>query len=218
MANIRKEARARNEVVGPTEREFRLAVRRRMLQPLNPRDFTRDFVDRVRSRDQAKWNVRLDDADLTVSPSAPMRVARLLMRPFRILAVNLAPAFAQVDRQAQINEYHRRLLWATTRELELTRLQLDLLKRELRRLGIRTDIPLFRGGRRDDGRSRDRAPRGRGTSRGSPRTAFRNDGRRGGRREHYRPRGGRGARSGRGGRQRPGGNAKAPSGTASRAR
>ena len=195
MSDIRRTARARAEEGTRSEREFRADVKKRMLAPLGARDFSEEFADRIRSRDASRWNVQLTAAEFHGSSSAPVRLLRWVLKPLARLFFNVHPAVEQAARQAEINEYHRRLLWATNRDLEFARLELDLIKSELRRLGIHADFSFSpsagesgvrgsgggnvpgrgrsdgRGGRPDRGRSdrgrsdRGRSDRGRGDRR-----------------------------------------------------
>ena len=121
MAGIRRTARERAEEGGKTEREFKADLRKRMLQPL-ARGFTDDFAEGVRSRDQVRWNIGLKSNRFHGSSSAPMRVLRRLFSPLTRLLLNLEPVVELAARQAEINEYHRRLLWVTSRDLEVARL------------------------------------------------------------------------------------------------
>lgn len=138
MAGIRKTLRERADEGGLTEREFQARHWQRMLRPLKGLD--EDFADRFRSRDPSRWNVALDGADFHGGASGSARFFRRLLRPLARLLVDLSPAARQAARQAEINEYYRRLLWATNRDLEQTRLELDLLKRELRRFGVQAEF------------------------------------------------------------------------------
>ena len=203
MAGIRRTARERAEEGGKTEREFKADLRKRMLQPFTAHGFSDDFVERVRSRDQARWNIGLSARRLRASPSAPMRMLRWMFWPLTRVLVNVQSAAEQVGRQAEINEYHRRLLWAANRDLELARLELNLIKRELRRLGVYADFSFRRGPDgsprssspargRSDGRS-GRSDRGRGNGR---RDGGRADRERGAGRDRQGWRGPRGGRSG----------------------
>lgn len=138
MAGIRKTLRERAEDGGLTEREFQARHWQRMLRPLKGLD--EDFADRFRSRDPSRWNVALNGADFHGGASGSARFFRRLLGPLVRLLVDLSPAARQAARQAEINEYYRRLLWATNRDLEQTRLELDLLKRELRRFGVQAEF------------------------------------------------------------------------------
>ena len=176
MAGIRKTLRERADEGGLTEREFQARHWQRMLRPLKGLD--EDFADRFRSRDPSRWNVALDGADFHGGASGSARFFRRLLRPLARLLVDLSPAARQAARQAEINEYYRRLLWATNRDLEQTRLELDLLKRELRRFGVQAEFSFKappasadeassapRGGGRGEDRGagdRGRGERGRG--------------------------------------------------------
>lgn len=221
MADIRKTVRERAEEGGLTEREFRARHLQRMLRPLAGPGISDDFADRFRSRDPEKWNVRLTDPDFHGGRSAAGRFFRRLLRPLARLLVDLAPAAEQAARQAEINEYYRRLLWATNRDLEQARLELDLLKRELRRFGVQADFSFrtpsgegegggpARGGggserqRRREGGGPDRQQRGDGRRKsggrqgGRPNPSGRSNS--GGRSHAGRRGGGGGSRGGRGG-------------------
>ena len=222
MADIRKTVRERAEEGGLTEREFRARHLQRMLRPLAGPGISDDFADRFRSRDPEKWNVRLTGADFHGGGSAAGRFFRRVLRPLARLLVDLAPAAEQAARQAEINEYYRRLLWATNRDLEQARLELDLLKRELRRFGVRADFS-FRAPSGEGEGGGGAPPRGGGSERprrregGGPDRQQRGDGRRksggrqggrsnpagrsnqGGRSHSGRRSGGGGSRGGRGG-------------------
>ncbi len=197
MADIRKAVRERAEEGEKSEREFKAELRRRMLQPLDSRGFTDDFCERVRSRDPARWNVHLHPRNLRAARSAPLRALRWLCSPLIRALVNLDAASRAAARQAQINEYHRRLLWDLNRDLELTRLELGVVKRELRRLGIHIEVS-FAGGGEGPARGRSGRPdRGRGDRRRGSGSSAEREG--GGRRDRRGPRpyrGGRGDRAG----------------------
>lgn len=210
MADIRKTVRERADEGGLTEREFRARHLQRMLRPLAGPGISDDFADRFRSRDPSRWNIRLTRRDFHGGRSAAGRFLRRVLGPLVRLLVDLAPAAAQAARQAEINEYYRRLLWATNRDLEQARLELDLLKRELRRFGVRADFS-FRapsgdgesgasggGPTRGGGPERPRRREGGGSER--PRgDGRRKSGGRPGRPPSGRRSGGGGNRSGRGG-------------------
>ena len=164
MAGIRKTLRERAEEGGLTEREFQARHWQRMLRPLKGLD--EDFADRFRSRDPSRWNVALEGADFHGGGSGSARFFRRLLRPLARLLVDLSPALRQAARQADINEYYRRLLWATNRDLEQTRLELDLLKRELRRFGVQAEFS-FRAPADEPGGSSPTRGSGRGEDRGS---------------------------------------------------
>ena len=131
------------------------------LQPL-ARGFTDDFAEGVRSRDPGPLEHRPEvepvpwfvvGADAGAAAGCSRRLTRLLL--------NLEPVVELAARQAEINEYHRRLLWeVTSRDLEVARLELDLVKRELRRLGVNAEFSFGAGvGRRRDTPA-DRRPLG----------------------------------------------------------
>ena len=201
MADIRRVARERAEEGRKSEREFKADVKKRMLSPLGSRGFTEEFAERIRSRDTSRWNIQLSKKAFRGSSFGLMRMARWFLTPLTRLLVNVNPAVEQAARQAEINEYHRRLLWATNRDLELTRLELNLIKSELRRLGVHADFsfssaagssePAPRSGGSGRGRSDNRggrSDRGRGDRRRSDGDRRRGDGNRsdresGGRRE-----------------------------------
>ena len=180
MGDIRRGARERAEEGTKSERDFKADVKKRMLMPLSSRGFTEEFAERIRSRDTARWNIRLTKQAFRGSSFALMRILRWILTPLTRLLVNLQPAVEQAARQAEINEYHRRLLWATNRDLELTRLEINLIKSELRRLGVNAEFSFSpgsasadapqrsgQGGRgRSDGRG-GRSDRGRGDRRRS---------------------------------------------------
>lgn len=167
MAGIRKTLRERAEEGGLTEREFQARHWQRMLRPLKGLD--EDFADRFRSRDPSRWNVALNGADFHGGASGSVRFFRRLLRPLVRLLVDLSPAARQAARQAEINEYYRRLLWATNRDLEQTRLELDFLKRELRRFGVQAEFSFQPPPDSADDARGSSAPRGggRGEDRGS---------------------------------------------------
>ncbi len=208
MADIRRVARERAEEGKKSEREFKADVKKRMLSPLGSRGFTEEFAERIRSRDTSRWNIQLSKKAFRGSSFGLMRMARWFLTPLTRLLVNVNPAVEQAARQAEINEYHRRLLWATNRDLELTRLELNLIKSELRRLGVHADFsfsaaagssePAPRSGGSGRGRSDNRggrSDRGRGDRRRSD--GNRSDRESGGRRERQ----GSGQGSGQGSRQ-----------------
>ncbi len=196
MAGIRKTVRERAEEGGKTEREFKADLRKRMMQPFGARGFSEGFIERVRSRDQARWNLELKLRQLSDAPSAPMRMLRRLLSPIARLFVNLQPVFELTARQAEINEYHRRLLWAMNRDLELARLELDLVKRELRRLGVNAEFSFSRVSGSGEISSKGKVSGGRHEGRGGRQDR----GRTGGRRSS----GGRSDREGGGRRDRQG--------------
>ena len=177
MADIRRVARERAEEGTKSEAEFKADVKKRMLSPLGSRGFSEDFAERIRSRDTSRWNIRLSTKALRGSTVGLMRMVRWFLTPVTRLLVNFHPAVEQAARQAEINEYHRRLLWATNRDLELTRLEVNLIKSELRRLGVHADFSFSSGagtseaaqrsGGSGRGRSdnRGRSDRGRGDRR-----------------------------------------------------
>lgn len=163
MADIRRVARERAEEGAKSEREFKADVKKRMLLPLGSRGFSEDFAERIRSRDTSRWNVRLSKKAFRSSPFGLMRMVRWFLTPLTRLLVNFHPAVDQVARQAEINEYHRRLLWATNRDLELTRLEVNLIKSELRRLGVHADFAFSSGAGSSEATQRSGGP-GRGRS------------------------------------------------------
>lgn len=196
MADIRRVARERAEEGTKSEREFKADVKKRMLMPLGSRGFSEDFAERIRSRDTSRWNIQLSTQAFRSASFGLMGLMRWLLTPLTRLLVNLQPAVDQAARQAEINEYHRRLLWATNRDLELARLELNLIKSELRRLGVHADFSFSSGG------GGEASPRGGGSGRG------RSDGRSGrsdrGRGERRRGDGARPDREGGGRRERQG--------------
>lgn len=197
MADIRRVARERADEGNKTEREFKADVKKRMLMPLGSRGFSEDFAERIRSRDASRWNVQLTAAQFHGSAFVPMRVLRWFFTPLARLLVNVHPAVQQAARQAEINEYHRRLLWATNRDLELARLEINLIKSELRRLGVNADFAFSTGPGAAEASSRSSGSgRGRSDGRGG-----RSDRGRGDRR---RSEGGRSDREGGGRRERQG--------------
>lgn len=197
MADIRRVARERAEEGAKSEREFKADVKKRMLMPLGSRGFSEDFAERIRSRDTSRWNVRLSSKAYRSSPFALMRLLRWFLAPLTRLLVNFQPSVDQVTRQAEINEYHRRLLWATNRDLELARLEINVIKNELRRLGVHADFSFSSGAA-----SSEAGQRSGGSGRG------RSDGRGGrsdrGRGDRRRSDGGRADREGGGRRERQG--------------
>lgn len=210
MADIRRAARERTEEGAKSEREFRADVKKRMLMPLSSRGLSEDFAERVRSRDGSRWNIQLSQGAFRSSPNGLVRALRWLVLPLTRLLVNLHPAVEQAARQAEINEYHRRLLWATTRDLELTRLEINLIKSELRRLGVHADFSFSSGtGGADVGQRSGASGRGRSDGRGGRSDRSRGDRRRsdGGRSD--REGGGRRDRQGSGQERRPTGGAPA---------
>ena len=194
MAGIRRTVQTRPNEPGPREKDLRDELQGRMLRPFSTRGFSETFTADVRSRVQGRWNIQLSADDLADGESAAWRVARAVFSPVLLLAFNLGALVGMASRQAEINEYHRRLLWATNRDLAIARRELDGLKRELRRLGVHADFsaggPPSRS--RPAGRSGSSARRsgpGRGRGRRGP-------GRNRGRRSGDRPRGGRGRSGG----------------------
>lgn len=197
MADIRRAARERAEEGTKSEREFKADVKKRMLMPLGSRGFSEDFTERIRSRDASRWNIQLTAAQFHGSAFVPMRILRWILKPLARLMVNVHPAVQQAGRQAEINEYHRRLLWATNRDLELARLEINLIKSELRRLGVNADFSFSQGPAGAEASSRSSGSgRGRSDARGS-----RSDRGRGERRRND---GGRSDREGAGRRERQG--------------
>ena len=140
MADIRRVARERAEGGAKSEREFKADVKKRMLMPLGSRGFSEDFAERIRSRDTSRWNIQLSNKAFRSSSIGLMQLLRWLLTPVTRLLVNFQPTVDQIARQAEINEYHRRLLWATNRDLELARLEISVIKNELRRLGVHADF------------------------------------------------------------------------------
>ena len=179
MADIRRVARERAEGGAKSEREFKADVKKRMLLPLGSRGFTEEFAERIRSRDTSRWNIRLSNKAFRSSPFGLLRLVRWFLTPLTRLLVNFHPAVEQVARQAEINEYHRRLLWATNRDLELTRLEVNLIKSELRRLGVHADFSFSPGaGSSEAGQRSGGSGRGRSDSRGGRSDRGRGDRRR----------------------------------------
>ena len=167
MADIRRVARERAEQGTKSEREFKADVKKRMLLPLGSRGFSEEFAERIRSRDTSRWNIRLSKKAFRSSPFGLMRMVRWFLTPLSRLLVNVHPAVEQAARQAEINEYHRRLLWATNRDLELTRLEVRLIKSELRRLGIHADFSFSSAaGSPESGQRSGGSGRGRSDNRG----------------------------------------------------
>ena len=180
MADIRRATRQRAEEGSKSEREFKADVKKRMLMPLSSRGFSEEFAERIRSRDTARWNIQLTKRAFRGSSFALMRIVRWFFTPLTRLLVNLHPAVEQAARQAEINEYHRRLLWATNRDLELTRLEINLIKSELRRLGVNADFAFSPGSASADAPQRSgQSGRGRSDSRGGRPDRGRGDRRRG---------------------------------------
>ncbi len=197
MSDIRRVARERAEEGKKSEREFKADVKKRMLLPLGSRGFSEEFAERIRSRDTSRWNIQLSKKAFRGSPFGLVRMVRWLLTPLTRLLVNFNPAVEQAARQAEINEYHRRLLWATNRDLELTRLEVNLIKSELRRLGVHADFSFSAGAGSSEAAQRSGGSgRGRSDSRGG-----RSDRGRGDRR---RSEGGRSDREGGGRRERQG--------------
>ena len=179
MADIRRVARERAEEGTKSEREFKADVKKRMLMPLGSRGFTEDFAERIRSRDTSRWNVQLSSTAFRSSPFGPMRLLRWFFTPLTRLLVNFQPTVDQVARQAEINEYHRRLLWATNRDLELARLEINVIKNELRRLGVHADFSFSSGGASSEaGQRSGGSGRGRSDNRGGRSDRGRGDRRR----------------------------------------
>ena len=179
MADIRRVARERAEEGAKSEREFKADVKKRMLSPLGSRGFSEEFAERIRSRDTSRWNIRLSKQAFRSSPFGLMRMVRWVLTPLTRLLVNFHPAVDQVARQAEINEYHRRLLWATNRDLELTRLELNLIKSELRRLGVHADFSFSSGAGSSEAAQRSGGSgRGRSDNRGGRSDRGRGDRRR----------------------------------------
>ena len=180
MADIRRAANERAAGETKSEREFKADLKKRMMLPLSSRGLSEDFAERVRSREASRWNIQLKAAHLHGSASAPMRALRWVFRPLAGLLVNLRPAVEQAARQAEINEYHRRLLWATNRDLELARLEINLIKSELRRLGVHADFSFSPGPGSPEAPQRSgQSGRGRQDGRGGRGDRSRGDRRRG---------------------------------------
>lgn len=180
MADIRRVARERAEEGAKSEREFKADVKKRMLLPLGSRGFSEEFAERIRSRDTSRWNVRLSPKAFRSSPFGLVRMVRWLLTPLTRLLVNFHPAVEQAARQAEINEYHRRLLWATNRDLELTRLEVNVIKSELRRLGVHADFSFSSGAGSSEATQRSGGSgRGRSDNRGGRSDRGRGDRRRG---------------------------------------
>ena len=179
MADIRRVARERAEEGTKSEREFKSDVKKRMLSPLSSRGFSEDFAERIRSRDTSRWNIRLSKKAFRSSPFGLVQLVRWFLTPLTRLLVNFHPAVEQAARQAEINEYHRRLLWATNRDLELTRLEVNLIKSELRRLGVHADFSFSSGAGSSEATPRSGgSARGRSDSRGGRSDRGRGDRRR----------------------------------------
>jgi hypothetical protein len=179
MGDIRRVARERTEEGTKSERDFKADVKKRMLMPLSSRGFTEEFAERIRSRDTARWNIQLTQKAFRGSSFALMRILRWCLTPLTRLLVNLQPAVEQAARQAEINEYHRRLLWATNRDLELARLEINLIKSELRRLGVNAEFSFSPGSASADTPQRSgQSGRGRSDSRGGRSDRGRGDRRR----------------------------------------
>jgi hypothetical protein len=179
MADIRRVARERAEEGAKSEREFKADVKKRMLSPLGSRGFSEEFAERIRSRDTSRWNIRLSKQAFRGSRFGLVRMVRWLLTPLTRLLVNFHPAVEQAARQAEINEYHRRLLWATNRDLELTRLEVNVIKSELRRLGVHADFSFSSGAGSSEAAQRSAGSgRGRSDNRGGRSDRGRGDRRR----------------------------------------
>lgn len=179
MADIRRVARERAEEGAKSEREFKADVKKRMLSPLGSRGFSEEFAERIRSRDTSRWNIRLSKQAFRGSRFGLVRMVRWLLTPLTRLLVNFHPAVEQAARQAEINEYHRRLLWATNRDLELTRLEVNVIKSELRRLGVHADFSFSSGAGSSEAAQRSGGSgRGRSDNRGGRSDRGRGDRRR----------------------------------------
>ncbi len=186
MADIRDRAQNQNNEDTVTKRQYRANVRDRLSRPLG-RGFTEDFVQIMRVREPEGWNVQLEAESFGSSRSSLVRGLRWLFAPVRRALVNTDPAVRQAARQAEINEYFRRLLVAANEDLELTRLELGALRQQLGRLGVKADFSFAEPKPAPD-RSRGRSPRGRSDSRrGRPREDSGGD-----RRDGSRSRSGRG--------------------------
>ncbi len=180
MADIRRKVQREPAPGAPTEKQFLANVRDRLNQPLG-RGFTDDFVESMRTRDGVAWNVELRDEAFRSSPSPLVRGVRWLLSPLFRVFVSTEPVIRQVARQAEINEYFRRLLVATSKDLERARLELDAIKHELRRLGVHVEFAFADS---KNGSDRGAAPgRGRGEGRRPARPRQRGEGRRGGSRD-----------------------------------
>lgn len=140
MAGIRRTAHERPKEPAPREKDLRDELRGRMLRPFSTRGFSETFTEDVRSRVQGRWNIRLTEEDLADGEPAALKIARAVFSPVLLLAMNVRALVGTTARQAEINEYHRRLLWATNRDLAIAQRELDALKRELRRLGVHADF------------------------------------------------------------------------------
>ena len=179
MADIRRAARERAEEGTKSEREFKADVKKRMLMPLGSRGFSEEFAERIRSRDTSRWNIQLSKKAFRSSSFGLVRVLRWFFTPLTRLLVTFHPAVEQAARQAEINEYHRRLLWATNRDLELTRLEINVIKSELRRLGVNADFSFSSGTTTSEAAQRSGGSgRGRSDSRGGRSDRGRGDRRR----------------------------------------
>ncbi len=187
MADIRRKAQRKPEDGALTEKQFLAQVRDRLNRPLG-RGFTDDFAESMRARDGVAWNVELRPDAFRSSSSPLMRGVRRLLSPLLRMLVSTDPLVRQVARQAEINEYFRRLLVAASKDLERSRLEFDVMKHELRRLGVHVEFSFAdpkngserspapgRGGRGGGGGGEGR--RG-GRPRGRPRSGARGGGRR----------------------------------------
>lgn len=165
MAGIRRTVAEQPNKRVPRDKDLRDELQNRMLRPFSTRGFSDRFTADVRSRVQGRWNIRLSADDLADGEPAALKVARAIFSPVLLLALNLQAVLTTASRQAEINEYHRRLLWATNRDLAIARRELDTLKRELRRLGVNADFAPEESSRRSR-RSGRPAPRRTGSGRG----------------------------------------------------
>ncbi len=176
MAGLRKTIHEKPRVAAVSDRDLAARLRQRMTHPLSGRRFSGEFVRGVRSGDPARWNLRPDPPGSGGPESAWTRFVRAVFGPLVRRAMDSGPVQAVAARQSDINEYYRRLLWATNRDLIATRTELNLLKQELVRLGIHIDRvpPAAADGPREvrrpprrRGRGRRRGRPGRGGARGS---------------------------------------------------
>ncbi len=190
MSDVRRRAQREPMDDGVTERQYLASVRDRLNRPLG-RGFSEDFAESMRTRDGVGWNVELRPESLRSSSSAFGRGVRWLMSPLFRMMVSADPVLRQVERQAEINEYYRRLLVAANKDLELARLEMDAMKQELRKLGVHVSFAFAES--RNGSERGSTSGRGRGDSRRGGRSRSRGDGRRGdaesaGRREGARSR------------------------------
>ena len=139
MAGLRKTIHEKPRVVAVSDRDLAARLRHRMTRPLGGRRFSEGFVQGVRSGDPSRWNLQRDPQGSHGPASAWTRLVRAVFGPLVRRAMDPGPVQAVAARQSDINEYYRRLLWATNRDLIATRTELNLLKQELLRLGIHID-------------------------------------------------------------------------------